>query len=120
MKHLVRVEQNDDTKSTWEARIPGLPLSLKWQAVIVNEQENESLGWESLPNTDIVSAGKVEFVDNGIGGTEVQIVVSYRAPAGLAGEKIARWLNPSFEKIVLEDLQRFKEVIESYQDVHVG
>jgi len=112
MKHLVSVVQTDDVYSYWTAKIPGLPGSISWKAEIVEEDLNEFLGWASLPGSIIENAGMIEFTDAGADGTEINATIMYRAPLGTAGEKIARLLNPVFHRLVEEDLQNFKEVIE--------
>ena len=112
MKHLVSVKEIDSLRSQWIAKIPGLPGSINWQAEIVKEELNEFLGWSSLPGSVIENAGKIEFTDASINSTEINAIISYRAPLGTAGEKIARLLSPVFKRMVEEDLKNFKEVIE--------
>jgi len=70
------------------------------------------LGWQSVPGSAINNAGKVEFRDAEEGGTELIVVISYRAPAGDLGAGIAKVLNPILEKIVRNDINSFKEYIE--------
>lgn len=113
MKHLLTVRELDAKRSHWEAVIPGNIATLKWDAEIVKEREGEFIGWQSVPNATIENAGKVEFrdVDNGL-GTELDVVISYRPPAGAIGSSIAQFLNPVVEKLVKQDILGFKEYIE--------
>lgn len=111
MKHLVSVEQIDNVHSNWTAKIPGLPTNISWKAEIVEEEFNEFLAWSSLPGSIIENAGMVEFND-WEEGTEINAQITYRAPLGKAGEKVARFLTPLFHKMIEGDLQNFKEVIE--------
>lgn len=113
MKHLKKVEVLDDKISEWEAKIPKGLGTIKWKSEIVEDQPNERLGWHSLPGSDIENAGNVHFRDAGRFGTEVHVVISYRAPAGKVGEKLAELLNPALEEIVKEDIRGFRRYLES-------
>ncbi|RFM30986.1 SRPBCC family protein [Chitinophaga silvisoli] len=113
MKHIKSVTTMDDGRSHWEANIPGMSSLLSWDAEIVKEEEGTLLGWNSLPGSVIDNAGKVTFADAGENGTEVSIVITYRAPFGPAGESIARLLNPIFKNMVKEDLRNFRRYFET-------
>ena len=121
MKHLLTVQQLDTMRSHWEAVLPGNVATIKWDAEIVKEEEGRLLGWKSIPGSTIENAGKVEFRDAGIGATELEVVISYRPPAGELGTAIAKLLNPIFEKVVLDDIRNFKTYIESCEVItYVG
>lgn len=112
MKHLKSVDDLGDGRSHWVAEFPGVPGTISWDAVIVKEEEGRFLGWSSLPGATIDTAGKVEFFDVGEGLTEVNTVISYRAPLGPAGEKLGRLLNPILEEMIQNDLQHFSSYLE--------
>jgi len=117
MKHLETVEQTTATNSQWKAYIPGVPGAITWNAEIVKDEPGTELSWASLPGSMIENAGKIEFQD-GIGNTtEIDAVISYRAPLGVAGEAMARALNPVFSNIVREDLLNFKHYMEANEIV---
>jgi len=120
MKHLLTVKELDAKRSHWEAVIPGNVGTLKWDAEIVKERDNELIGWQSTNNATIENAGKVEFrdIDNGQ-GTELDVVISYRPPAGDIGSGIAKLLNPVFEKLIKQDILNFKQYIEGTQEAPV-
>jgi uncharacterized membrane protein len=113
MKHLDTVQDMGGGRSHWEAKLPGLPTTISWDAEIVKDEENSLLGWNSLPGSTIDNAGKVAFTDAGENGTEVHIVITYRAPLGPAGESIARLLNPLFESMIKEELRNFRRYLET-------
>ena len=113
MEHLSSVRTLDNGTSVWEAKVPGDLGHVKWTSEIVEEQPYNLLGWRSLPGSTIMNAGKVEFEDLGDQGTRVDVVISYQAPGGLAGEGAARLINPVFEDLVQEDVQNFKWFIET-------
>src|SRR5215207_4934008 len=60
MTHLDRVTEAPGGKSHWVAAGPG-GLTVEWDAEIINEVENEVLAWRSLPGSDVVTAGSVNF-----------------------------------------------------------
>jgi uncharacterized membrane protein len=114
MKHLAAVTEIDEKHSHWEAVIPGGIGRIKWNAEIVKEEEGYMIGWQSIPNATISNAGKVVFHDAlGGQGTELEVVISYHAPAGELGAGIAKALNPVFERIIRQDVMNFKEYIET-------
>lgn len=113
MKHLLSVKELDAKRSHWEAVVPGNVATIKWDAEIVKEREGEFIGWQSVPNATIENAGKVEFIDIDNGrGTQLDVTISYRPPAGQIGSSIASFLNPLAEKIIRQDIMGFKDYIE--------
>ena len=112
MSHLQSVEQIDERTSHWIANIPGGLGTINWDAVIVEEKDESFLGWNSLPGALVENAGKVEFRDLGKDWTEINVVISYRAPLGAAGQGLAFLLNPAFESIISSDIKNFKFFIE--------
>jgi uncharacterized membrane protein len=117
MEHLKRVDVIDEQRSHWEAKVPGGIGTIEWDAEIVKEIDGELLGWNSLPHATIQNAGKVEFRDADENGTEIRVVITYRAPFGDVGEGITSLFNPMFEKIVKNDVKNFKRYIETGDNV---
>jgi uncharacterized membrane protein len=114
MKHLSSVTEIDSKHSHWEANIPGNIGKIKWNAEIVKEEPGYLIGWQSIPNSMINNAGKVTFNDAlGGEGTELEVVITYHAPAGDIGSSLAKMLNPMFEKVIRQDIMNFKEYIET-------
>jgi uncharacterized membrane protein len=115
MKHLRKVEQIDKKRSHWEANIPGgLGTTIEWEAEITDELDGEYLAWRSVWNSIVDNAGEVAFRDAPIGtGTEIQATILYRPPAGDVGTTIASYFNDTFERLLREDLRRFKDILES-------
>jgi uncharacterized membrane protein len=112
MKHLIRVQEHDDIRSTWSADLPGFGRLL-WDAEIVKDIPGFFIGWVSAEEAPMENAGKVEFMDAGPGRTQVKVVITYRPPAGDLGVAIASALNPAFKKVVQEEIAGFKERIEN-------
>jgi uncharacterized membrane protein len=113
MKHLESVTEHDGGRSVWNAKIPGGLGTIGWDAEIVKEEEGQLLGWNSLPGSTIHNAGKVEFRDAADNGTEITVIITYRAPFGAIGEGVTNLLSPVFEKLIETDIKGFKEYIEN-------
>jgi len=113
MEHLKRVDVIDDKRSHWVAKVPGHLGEIEWDAEVVKEINGELLGWNSLPHASINNAGKVEFRDADENGTEITVLITYRAPFGDVGEGIASLLNPVFQKMITTDVKNFKRYIEA-------
>ncbi|HEY0272341.1 MAG TPA: SRPBCC family protein [Chitinophaga sp.] len=114
MRHLTDVQSITDTHSVWQIHMPG--FEVVWEAEIVKEVPNVLLAWRSLPNSMVVNAGKVEFFDAPGGGTELRIVITYRPPAGDVGRAVARALTPAFRLLVQQDINQFKQLVESVRE----
>lgn len=113
MTHLRSVEVLDEKTSEWTATGPGNVGALSWRSEIVKDDPGAMLSWQSLPGSSIENAGKVTFEDSGESTTELNVVISYRAPLGLLGEAAGRWINPLFENMIKEDISNFKQYIET-------
>lgn len=111
MKHLKKVEEFDSKHSTWTAHLPGHVGSVSWKAMIDQDIPNDTIAWSSLPGSTIDNTGEVRFKDS-FGGTELRVKMSYRLPAGELGTVAAKLVNPAVEKMINEDLKRFKEMME--------
>jgi uncharacterized membrane protein len=112
MKHLEEVKVEDETKSVWKAKVPGGVATVTWQAVITEDHPGELISWTSLPGSTIDTAGEVRFNHAPGNATEIKAQISYRLPAGAVGTLAGKLLNPVVEKMVQDDLARFKEHIE--------
>jgi uncharacterized membrane protein len=113
MTHLDSVIQSSERRSHWVAAGPG-GLRVEWEAEIINEVENRTLGWRSLPGSDVVTAGAVNF-DTVRGGRSTQVTVhlQYAPPAGHVGACAAALLGRAPSQTIREDLRRFKQILEA-------
>jgi uncharacterized membrane protein len=113
MTHLDRVTETSGHMSHWVASGPA-GLTVEWDAEIINEVENKVLGWRSLPGSDVVSAGSVNF-DAARGGrsTQLSVHLQYAPPAGKAGALVASLFGREPSQIVREDLRHFKQLLEA-------
>jgi uncharacterized membrane protein len=112
MKHLDSVDEIDRLTSAWRLKFPGGLGEVRWEATIVKDERNSELSWRSVPKSSMENAGKIHFSDAPGGGTRMVIMISYRAPFGVIGERIARLLTPAFRDLLEKDIQNFKFFME--------
>jgi uncharacterized membrane protein len=113
MEHLQSVKVVDDRLSHWVARAPA-GCSVEWDAEIVNDIENELIGWRSLKGSQVDNGGSVRFerMPNG-DGTLLKVSLQYNPPGGFVGARIARLFGEAPERTIANDLRRFKELMEN-------
>jgi uncharacterized membrane protein len=113
MTHLDRVTEAPDGTSHWVTSGPA-GLTVEWDAEIINEVENKILAWRSLPGSDVVTAGSVNFdVARGGRSTQVRVHLQYAPPAGKAGALVASLFGREPSQTVREDLRNFKQLLEA-------
>jgi uncharacterized membrane protein len=113
MRHLETVTQYGDGRSHWVACGPS-GSRFEWDAEIINEVQNKVIGWRSLPNADVVSAGSVNFKSARDGRTtEVAVNLQYAPPGGKVGAFAAKLFGKAPSQTIREDLRRFKQVLEA-------
>ncbi len=111
MEHVEEVHLLDPqgTRSHWKLRGP-LGTTVEYEAELTQDEPNRAIGWNSVAGS-MQTTGAVTFrelADN----TEVHVIMQWAEPPGGAmGEAAARLLqNP--DKMLEEDLQRFKDLAE--------
>jgi uncharacterized membrane protein len=112
--HLCSVEATGPRTSHWVLEGPA-GTRFEWDAEIINDIKPELIAWRSLPGSDIASAGSVSFkesVRNGREATDVTVLMQYDAPGGAAARTVAWLAGMGPEKVVREELLRFKESFE--------
>jgi uncharacterized membrane protein len=113
MLHLTSVTAIGDRRSHWVANMP-LGNTVEWDAEIINDQENQLIGWASVPGADIDHSGFVRFTPSTQGhGTEVKVVMEYNPPGGEVTNAIAKLFGESPEQQIGDDLRRFKMLMEA-------
>ena len=113
MRHLERVTELENGRSHWVARGPG-GMHVEWDAEIINEVENKVIGWRSLPGSDVISAGSVNFSPTRGGrGTQLSVHLQYSPPAGKAGALLATISGREPSQTIREDLRHVKQLLEA-------
>src|SRR5262249_11960290 len=114
MSHL-RSVRKDGNRSRWVAKAPA-GMSAEWDAQIVNDKPGRLIAWRSLEGSEVRTAGSVHFNPTRDGrGTEVLVELKYDPPGGKLGTWLAWLFGEEPGRQVREDLQRFKEMMESGQ-----
>lgn len=112
MRHLQSVRVIDDKYSRWVLKTPGNMPSVEWNAEIL-EDNGVVLSWRSMPSSMIETAGKLVFEEWPNDTTQVDILITYRPPAGYIGTALGVLLKIPFQKMVKEDVENFKHYIEA-------
>ena len=111
MKHLESVHEIDNKRSHWVAKGPA-GHSVEWTSEIINEVENELIGWRSLTGSEVDNAGSVHFKP-AQAGTIVQVALQYNPPGGVLGALFARLFGEEPSQQIAEDLRRLKQLLET-------
>jgi uncharacterized membrane protein len=112
MEHLESVRVEGD-HSHWVACGP-MGMRVEWDAEVITDRPNELIGWRSLPNSEVDTAGSVHLRQLGSDrGTEVRVALKYDPPAGKAGAALARLFGQSPQQQIREDLRRLKQFMET-------
>ena len=113
MAHVASVTDLGGGRSHWVATGPA-DVAVEWDAEIVNEIENEVIGWRSIAGSDIATAGSVRFTTARQGrSTQVSVHLQYAAPGGRAGRLLALVLGRDPASMIREDLRRLKQLLEA-------
>jgi uncharacterized membrane protein len=114
MSHLESVEVITERLSHWVISTSmGVP-AVEWDAEIINDVENERIGWRSLSGADVDNTGSVKFEPVADGkATKLTVSLQYAPPAGKIGTAIAKLIGEDPDLQIAEDLQRFKESMEA-------
>ena len=119
MEEVQTVEVLSPTRSRWTMAVPGVenisgPSTIEWEAEIINEKEDELIGWRSLGHSDVEHAGSVQFKPLNEGkATEVRVTLQYSPVGGLIGIGILRMLGEDPQVKIQQNLQRFKALMET-------
>jgi uncharacterized membrane protein len=111
MHDIKSVTMLDERTSHWVMKGP-LGADIEWDAETTRQEENQRVAWNSKDNSAVKTSGQVTFQSLGVNQTEVTVTLQYDPPAGAAGQAVASlFANP--EKRVKEDLEQFKQFVES-------
>jgi uncharacterized membrane protein len=112
MSHLRSVVAINEHLSHWIIETLPHTREIEWDAEIVNEVDNERIGWRTLKGAVVEHAGSVVFEAIGDATTKVTVTLQYDPPGGPLGAALASLFGQDAAKTIGEDLARFKEVME--------
>jgi uncharacterized membrane protein len=111
MKSLDCVSVNGN-HSHWVVQGPA--GTVKWEAVVYNEIDQELIAWRSLPGSDVDHAGSVTFRKaNGGSATEVTVQLQYNPPGGAVAAVLASMSGKEPSQQIAADLRELKRMFES-------
>ncbi|RPJ26451.1 MAG: BON domain-containing protein [Chloroflexi bacterium] len=110
MNHVKEISVRDDV-SAWKVTGPA-DSSYEFQSRITQDIPNELIAWETLPDSEVHSAGFVRFDENRDGSTRVSVQMSYVPPAGAVGHAVAQLFGVDPRQAMHEDLMRLKSLLE--------
>jgi len=118
MRHLKSVTPREGNRSHWVASGPA-GNTVEWDAEIITDKPGELIAWRSLPDSEVATAGSVHFRPKP-GGTELKVELQYDPPGGVVGLGIAKLLGESTAADIREDLDRFRETMETAKAPTMG
>lgn len=111
MEHVKEVRRASSEDNLWHWTLKGpAGSSIEYTTRLTEDLPNKSIGWNSTSGT-VGTSGVVSF-NQLHSNTEVHVVMQwFDAPGGAIGERLSKVLqNP--EKMLDEDLRRFKDIVE--------
>lgn len=112
MNRLENVTVLNDLRSRWTALGP-LGRPVRWEAEITSERENEYIAWQSLPGSDVLVDGRVEFRPAPANrGTLISARLEFRSIPG-GNNAFARFLSKSANFALRQDLRRLEALMET-------
>jgi uncharacterized membrane protein len=111
MEHVdeVRAIGGNDRMSHWKIKGP-LSKVVEFDAEMTQDEPGKQIGWNSRGGS-METSGVVTFTDVA-DGTEVHVLMQwYDTPGGAIGEAVSRMFQDP-EKMLEEDLLRFKDIAE--------
>jgi uncharacterized membrane protein len=113
MQHLEAVTVLDELRSHWKAKAPA-NTTVEWDTVIIEDEPNARIVWESTKDAQVANAGVVTFTPAPGGrGTEVRVRLRYLPPAGRLGAVVAALFGENPGQQLHEDLRHLKEILET-------
>lgn len=112
MNRIQTVTKLDDRRSRWTAIGPmGKPI--RWDAEITEDRENELIAWRSLPGSDVMVDGRVEFRQAPAGrGTIVSSRIQY-GPVPGTSLMFAKFLRKGANFAMRQDMRRLEALMET-------
>jgi uncharacterized membrane protein len=111
MSQIKEVRDLGNGRSRWIATGPeGMPV--EWDAIVTERVHNHRMGWRSLPDSPVETAGTVHLEQSGR-GTDVRLEMIYSPPGGKAGHAVARFLGSDPKRMIREILNEARFRLET-------
>lgn len=112
MQHLESVTTVRPGVTHWVAKAP-FGARMEWDAEVTSDQPGQLIAWRSVDEADVEQHGVVRFGPGPRGGSIVRVEMRYRPPAGRLGAAVAKLFGDEPTQAVMEDLRRFKRLMET-------
>ncbi|HET6823307.1 MAG TPA: SRPBCC family protein [Anaerolineales bacterium] len=110
MNHVKEITTQGEV-SNWKVEGP-VGSTVEFQSRVTQDIPNDMIAWETLPDSQVRSAGFVRFDENRDGSTRVTVQMSYIPPAGVAGHAVAQLFGVDPRQAMHDDLIRLKTLLE--------
>jgi uncharacterized membrane protein len=110
MNHVKEISTQGDV-SNWKVAGP-VGSTVEFQSRVTQDIPNDLIAWETLPDSQVRSAGFVRFDENRDGSTRVTVQMTYIPPAGVAGHAVAQLFGVDPRQAMHDDLIRLKTLLE--------
>ena len=111
MQNVIEVRKTGERTSRWVVEGP-LGQRFEWDAELTASQPGKLISWRST-TADVRNSGEVRFEPTAR-GTRIFVVMRFDQPVGPIGAVVAKVTGSDPEKMVREDLRRFKRLIETH------
>lgn len=113
MSHVREVRSLGGGRTHWVVSGPaGAPI--EWDAVTTRFEANRTIAWRTDEGALVEHAGSVRFSRHG-DRTRLHVTLSYRPLGGMLGHGVAALFGADPESVLVEDLARFKSLMEKQQ-----
>lgn len=112
MDRIISVRVLDDRQSFWTAEGPR-GRTWEWTSEVMDDVPGRRIAWRTLPGADLPNSGSVEFTAGRLGETTVRHTLQFDPPGGVVGQAIASAFHQMPEKMIQDDLRRFKTLMEA-------
>jgi uncharacterized membrane protein len=118
MSHVREVRSLGNGRTHWVVSGPaGTPI--EWDAVTTRFEANRMLAWRTVEGALVEHAGSVRFSRHG-NRTRLHVTMSYRPLGGMLGHGVASLFGADPKSVMVEDLARFKTLMEKQRPEAVG
>jgi uncharacterized membrane protein len=88
-----------------------LGKDVEWDARVTRREPNKRIAWTSSEDSEVRTSGQVTFNELDPRQTEITVTMQYVAPAGAAGEAVAKLVSDPAARLD-EDMRGFKAYAE--------
>jgi uncharacterized membrane protein len=116
MQNVIEVRKTGDRTWHWVVEGP-LGQRIEWDAEVTANQPGKLISWRST-TADVDNSGEVRFEPTEH-GTRVFVFMTFGQPVGPIGAAVAKVTGSDPQKMVREDMRRFKRLIEAGETARV-